>query len=327
MPTPDDGAAVGRDHGWVRQLARFVAPHRRKVAVALGAAFVGTGIAALTPLVQKVIVDDVILSEQRPLAPWLTLLLAAGVVRFAASFVRRFVGGRVSFDVQHDLRTAIYRHLQRLDFASHDRLQTGQLVSRASADVGLIQGILSFLPIVIGNFLLFAVSLVVMVFLSPLLTLVALAVAPLLGLVALRMRRTMFPASWDAQQQAGVVAGVVDEAVVGVRVVKGFGQEQRELGKLTGAARDLFARRLRMIRIQSHYQPTLQTIPVLGQVAILALGGWLAIEGNISLGTFLAFSTYLGQLTAPVRMLAGLLAVAQQARAGRGSRAAPGADR
>ena len=205
--------------------------------MALGAAFVGTGIAALTPLVQKVIVDDVILSDQRPLAPWLALLLAAGVVRFAASFVRRFVGGRVSFDVQHDLRTAIYRHLQRLDFASHDRLQTGQLVSRASADVGLIQGILSFLPIVIGNFLLFVVSLVVMVFLSPLLTLVALAVAPLLGLVALRMRRTVFPASWDAQQQAGVVAGVVDEAVVGVRVVKGFGQEERELAKLTDAAR------------------------------------------------------------------------------------------
>ena len=226
------------------------------------------------------------------------------------------MGGRVSFDVQYDLRNAIYDHLQRLDFASHDRLQTGQLVSRASADVGLIQGLLSFLPIVIGNFLLFGVSLVVMVFLSPLLTLVALVVVPLLGLVALRMRRTMFPASWDAQQQAGEVAGVVDEAVVGVRVVKGFGQEQRELDKLAGASRGLFARRLRTIRIQARYQPTLQTIPVLGQVAVLAIGGWLAIEGHISLGTFLAFSTYLVQLVAPVRMLAGLLAVAQQARAG-----------
>src|SRR5215213_2566975 len=192
MPTPDDGAAVSGDHGWVRQLARFVAPHRRKVAVALAAAFVGTGIAALTPLIQKVIVDDVILSQQRPLAPWLGLLLAAGIVRFGASFVRRYVGGRVSFDVQHDIRTAIYRHLQRLDFASHDRLQTGQVVSRASADIGLIQGILSFLPIVIGNLLLFVVSLVVMLFLSPLLTVVALAVGPLLLVVALRMRHLVF---------------------------------------------------------------------------------------------------------------------------------------
>ena len=73
------------------------------------------------------------------------------VVTFATSYIRRWLGGRVSLDVQYDLRNAIYERLQRLDFAGHDQMQTGQLVSRASSDVGLIQGLLSFLPIMLGN--------------------------------------------------------------------------------------------------------------------------------------------------------------------------------
>ena len=74
---------------------------------------------------------------------------------------RRWIGGRVSLDVQFDLRNAIYARLQRLDFAGHDQLQTGQLVSRAGSDVALLQGILSFLPITAGNLVALVVSLVV----------------------------------------------------------------------------------------------------------------------------------------------------------------------
>ena len=109
---------------------------------------------------------------------------------------------------------------------------------------------------------------------------------------------------------------MVDEAVTGVRVVKGFGQEDRELAGLASAAGDLYRSRVRSVRIQARYSSLLQAIPALGQVGVLALGGWLAIQGDITLGTFLAFSTYLVQLLAPVRMFAGMVAVAQQARAG-----------
>ncbi|MBV8236615.1 MAG: ABC transporter ATP-binding protein, partial [Acidimicrobiia bacterium] len=158
--------------------------------------------------------------------------------------------------------------------------------------------------------------LVIMLILSPVLTLVALAVVPLLFVVALRMRSGVFPASWDAQQEAAEVAGVVDEAVTGVRVVKGFGQEDRELTRLTDRAHTLFRSRMRLVRIQALYVPTLQALPAFGQVAVLALGGWLALHGEITLGTFLAFSSYLVQLAAPARMFAGLVAVGQQARAG-----------
>ncbi len=294
----------------------FLRPHRRHVALAFGAALLGSATAALTPAVERQIVDNVILRHRSPLAPWILALAAAGTVRFGAAYIRRFIGGRVSLDVQFDIRNTIYDQLQRLDFARHDEMQTGQLVSRANSDVGLIQSLLAFLPLMSGNLLLLGASLVIMTIYSPLLSAVSLVMVPLIGLVTLRMRDKVFPATWDAQQGEGQVAGVVDEAVTGVRVVKGFGQEDRETARLAATAADLYRSKMRAVRLQARYQPVLQALPTLGQAAVVALGGWLALRHRISLGTFLAFSTYLLGMVAPTRMLSGLLTVGQQARAG-----------
>ncbi|MDQ6897633.1 MAG: ABC transporter ATP-binding protein, partial [Actinomycetota bacterium] len=302
--------------GWIRRLGPYLGAHRRDVFWAFGAAVAGLSVSAFTPVIEKVIVDDVISGGGQSLVPWLVLLTAAGLFRFAVAYLRRFVGGRVALAVQFDLRNDIYERLQRLDFARHDDFQTGQLVSRAGADVGLVQGLLAFLPLMSGNLVMLAVSLVIMTVLSPLLTLVTLVVVPVILVVALRLRTTVFPAAWDAQQRAGEVAGVVDEAVSGVRVVKGFGQEQRELDRLVATSEDLFSSRLRAVRIQARFGAALQTVPALGQVAVLALGGWLALHHRLSIGTLLAFSSYLLELVAPVRMLSALTVVAQQARAG-----------
>ncbi len=301
--------------GWIRRLIGYLLPRRRNVIIAFGAAIAGMVVAALTPVLERLIVDDVVLGRHRPLAPWLALLVAAGLFRFGAAHLRRFVGGRVALDLQFDLRNDIYERLQRLDFARHDELRTGQLVSRAISDVNVVQGLLAFLPLVSGNLVMLVVSLVIMAVLSPLLTVVALLVVPAVFLLGLRLRTTVYPSSWDAQQKAGEVAGVVDEAVTGVRVVKGFGQEQRELGRLVQASQSLFGSKLRALRIQAKFAASLQAIPPLGQVGVLALGGWLAINGRITLGTFLAFSSYLLQMVAPVRMFSGLLTQSQQARA------------
>jgi ATP-binding cassette subfamily B protein len=302
--------------GWVRRLIGYMKPHKKHAYVAFGVAAGGQLIQSVLPLVQKVIVDDVVTARTRPLAPWLTLLLVLGAVRFVLAYFRRYRGGRIALDVQHDLRTAIFRQLQRLDFARHDELQTGQLVSRASSDVALIQGFLQFLPIGVANVLMFVVSMAAMLILSPLLACVMLLVGPALLFTAMRLRTSVFPASWDAQQKAGEVANVVEESVTGVRVVKGFGQESRELERLATRSQRMFAARVRLVNMQARLQPAMQTIPALGQVAVLALGGWLAMNDHISLGTFLAFSTYMLQLTPPVRMLAAILTVGQLARAG-----------
>lgn len=305
-----------KPQGWIRRLVGYMKPHKKNAYIAFGVAIGGQLIQSILPLVQKVIVDDVITTHKRPMAPWLALLIVLGIATFGFAYTRRYRGGRIALDVQHDLRTSIFRQLQRLDFARHDELQTGQLVSRASSDVALIQGFLQFMPIGVANILMFIVSLVAMFILSPLLACVMLLVAPALLFTALRLRTSVFPASWDAQQKAGDVANVVEEDVTGVRVVKGFGQEARELDRLTRRSRVMYAARVRLVNMQARLQPAMQTIPAFGQVAVLALGGWLALHGHISLGTFLAFSTYMLQLTPPVRQLAAILTVGQLARAG-----------
>ncbi|MFJ5591367.1 ABC transporter ATP-binding protein [Streptomyces noursei] len=302
--------------GWARRLSRDCWRYRKDVLLALGASLVGMGVTALVPLIPKLIIDDVVVRHDRALAPWATLLVVAAVVVYVLTYFRRFYGGRLALDVQHDLRTRMFDAIARLDGRRQDELSTGQVVGRATSDLQLIQSLLFMLPMMIGNVLLFAVSLAVMAVLSPLLTVVALAVAPALWIIARRSRARLFPATWYAQGQAAAVASVVDGAVSGVRVVKGFGQEEQETGKLREVGRRLFAARLRTVRLNARYTPALQAVPALGQVAMLALGGWMATRGHITLGTFVAFSTYLAQLVGPVRMLAMMLTVGQQARAG-----------
>ncbi|MFD9421539.1 MULTISPECIES: ABC transporter ATP-binding protein [unclassified Streptomyces] len=302
--------------GWGRRLTGYAWRYRRNVMLALGSSLAGMAVMALVPLITKVIIDDVVTDHTRSLAVWTGLLIAAAVLVYIATYIRRYYGGRLALDVQHDLRTEMYATITRLDGRRQDELSTGQVVGRATSDLQLIQGLLFMLPMTIGNVLLFLISLGIMAWLSPLLTLVALAVAPALWFIAHRSRNRLFPATWYAQSQAAAVAGVVDGAVSGVRVVKGFGQEEQETGKLREVGRKLFAGRLRTVRLNARYTPALQAVPALGQVAMLALGGWLATKGEITLGTFVAFSTYLAQLVGPVRMLAMVLTVGQQARAG-----------
>ncbi|WP_330283344.1 ABC transporter ATP-binding protein [Streptomyces sp. NBC_00588] len=307
---------MSMQRGWVRRLAGYAWRYPKDVVLALGSSLAGMAVMALVPLVTKVIIDDVIGDHSRAMAPWAGVLIGAAVLVYVLTYIRRYYGGRLALDVQHDLRTEMFETITRLDGRRQDELSTGQVVGRATSDLQLIQGLLFMLPMTIGNLLLFVISLVIMAWLSLPLTLVALAVAPALWWIARRSRSKLHPATWYAQAQAAAVAGVVDGAVSGVRVVKGFGQEEQETGKLREVGRRLFAGRLRTIRLNSTFTPALQAVPALGQVAMLALGGWLAVRGHITLGTFVAFSSYLAQLVGPVRMLAMVLTVGQQARAG-----------
>ena len=313
---PDDLSVTAADPGWVRRLWGYMMRHRRDVTLAVTAAVLGSVCQTIIPLIERQIVDGVIVSRNSSLWPWLVLLIALAIASFGFLYVRRYRGGRVALSVQYDLRNAMHAHLQVMDFDNLDRMPTGQLVARSNSDSALVQGLLSFFPIMSGNVLLMLFSLGVMIYLSPLLAVVSVIIAPTLLIVSYRMRRRVFPATWDGQQREGDVIQIVDEDVNGVRVVKAFGQEQRELERVADASQTLYGSRMRAVRLQSRYQPLLEAIPTIGQVAILAFGGWLALHHEITLGTFLAFSTYIVQLVSPARQLAGVLTVGQQARAG-----------
>ncbi len=302
--------------GWVRRLWALMLRHRRDMSLALVAAVLGSVCQVIVPLIERQIVDGVIVAHSSPLWTWLVLLVGLSAASFGFAYVRRYRGGKMALAVQYDLRCAMHDHLLEMDFDNLNRMPTGQLVARANSDSTLVQGLLAFFPIMSGNILLLLLSLVVMFYLSPLLALVSAVVAPAVLVVSFRMRWRVFPATWDGQQREGDVAQIVDEGVNGVRVVKAFGQERRELERVVEAAKRLYGSEMRAVRIQARYQPLLQAIPAFGQVAVLALGGYLALRHHISIGTFLAFSAYVAQMVAPARMLAGVLTVAQQARAG-----------
>ena len=313
--TAGAGARPGAQNAWLRRLAGYCARHRHLVVMALGGSLVATLVQAGIPLIMAWIVDSAILTRHEPIWLGATVLIVAGLLSFGGVYTRRYRGGQLSLDVQHDMRTELFESLERLDGTRQDQLHTGQIVSRSISDLNMVQSLLAQVPMLLGNALLFVLSIAIMAYLSPLLTVVALAIAPALWLIAIASRRRLFPASWDAQQKEAEVAGVVDGAVTGVRVVKGFGQEEQESDRLEGVATRLYSARVRVVRLTARYNPALAAVPMFGQVAVLALGGWLALHGSIKIGVFLAFSLYIGQMVSPVRALTTLITIGQEARA------------
>ncbi|WP_051772501.1 ABC transporter ATP-binding protein [Saccharothrix sp. NRRL B-16314] len=307
---------VTKTDGWIRRLASACWKHRALVVWSILAAVVGVGLQAVGPLLIKVAVDDAVAGRTDRLT-WLAVaLVGLELLTFGTAFVRRFLGGRLAVDVQHDLRQGVFGAVQRLDGPKQDAMRTGQVVSRSITDLQLVNSLLSMTPLAFGTVVFAVAAIVAMFWLSPLLTVIALVIVPAVGVVAARTRLTLFPATWSAQQRAADVAQHVEETVTGVRVVKGFGQEAREIGRLESRAKLLFAERMRAARLTARPSATLTALPYLGQVAVLALGGWLALRGEVTLGTFLAFATYVATLVGPTRLLSSLMVTAQLARAG-----------
>jgi ATP-binding cassette subfamily B protein len=302
--------------GWIRRLSAACWRHPRVVVLSVVAAVVGVGFQAAGPILVKFVVDDAVAGRTDALGWLVGGLVAMELLTFGTAFVRRYIGGRLALDVQHDLRQAVFGAVQRLDGGKQDALRTGQVVSRSITDLTLVQGLLMMVPLAIGTVVFALAALAAMLWLSPLLTVVALVVTPVVAILAARSRTTLFPATWSAQQRAADLAQHVEETVTGVRVVKGFGQERHEVARLERAARTLFAERMRAAALTSKIAATMVAMPAIGQVAVLALGGWMALHGQVTLGTFLAFASYVANLIGPTRLLSSLLVSGQLARAG-----------
>src|SRR4051812_46991784 len=177
----------------LRRLWPYVRAQRRSLVLTCVTAFGAAVISTVVPVVERQIVDNVILTRRAPLLPWLGVLLALALAAFVMVKVRRYRAAKVNIEVAIALREAIHEQVQRLDLASHGMLSTGQLVSRASADVQLISAVTRVIPALAANILLMVGALVVMTVLSPLLALVSLIVVPGLVLLAWRMRLKLYP--------------------------------------------------------------------------------------------------------------------------------------
>ncbi|NIH87363.1 ABC transporter ATP-binding protein [Amycolatopsis granulosa] len=303
-------------NGWIRRLAAACWRHPVLVVAAMAAAVLSVGLQAASPLLVKVAVDDAVLRQTDRLGLLVAGLVGVQLLMFGTAFVRRYVGGRLALDVQHDLRRRVFDAVSRLDGGKQDSLRTGQVVSRAITDLQLVVSLLFVVPLSAGSVVFAVFSVAAMLWMSPGLTVIALIVVPAVAIVAGTARKRLFPATWSAQQRAADVAQHVEETVTGVRVVKGFGQEAREVARLEKTARRLFAERLRAARLAAVPTATTSALPAAGQVAVLAFGGILALNGQVSLGTFLAFASYVSGLIGPARMMSALVVQAQLTRAG-----------
>ncbi|MDN2502422.1 ABC transporter ATP-binding protein, partial [Nocardia nova] len=263
----------------------------------------------------KAALDRARAGEVGALAPIAGILVALAIARFAATYGRRWLAGRLALDVQHEVRVDLLTALHRYDGPRQDRLRTGQVVSRSISDLQLVQGLLAMAPLSAASLLIFVFAAVAMLVLSPPLALVSLLTVPLLALVVYRVRPRLHAATWSAQQRAADLAQHVEETVTGVRVVKGFGQESRMVRILEEHGRRLYAHRMRAARIDSRFAPTVSAIPQAGLVIVIALGGTLALRSVIGVGTFLAFATYVTMMASSTRILSNVLVMAQLTRA------------
>ena len=295
------------------RLLGFLRPYRRGVLVSFVLAAAAMGVGVLIPYLVGRTVDD-IRGGGVELWPLALAVAGAGVLRLAFSVARRLVAGRVSLGVEYDLRNRIYRHLHSLELAFFDSQQTGQLMSRATVDLqavrfflgyGLIFIMQSALTIVIASAVMFAVDAD--------LAAVSLAPMPVVIWVAFRYGRRNRPASQEVQQRIAELTAEAEENVSGVRVVKAFAQEQRQLWRFRHAVKRVFDQSLVTARLRAFYSPLLGFLPQLGLAALLLVGGRQAIRGSITVGDFVAFYGYVLMLTSPMRMLGIALGMAQRA--------------
>jgi ATP-binding cassette subfamily B protein len=246
--------------------------------------------------------------------PLALAIFGAAVLRLGLIVVRRVVAGKVSLGVEFDLRETFYAHLQRLELGFFDSQQTGQLMSRATVDLQSIRFFLGYGLIFITQTLLTIVlASAVMFWINPWLALIALAPAPLVVYVASRYNRVSRPAQQEVQQRIAELTAEAEENVSGIRIVKAFAREEHQLGRFRRAVARVFDQSIYSTKLQAFFSPLLGLLPQLGIALVLLIGGREVIAGNLSLGDFTAFYTYLVMLAGPMRMLGMTMGMAQRA--------------
>ena len=247
-----------------------------------------------------------------------TVIFIISFVRFFGAAVGSYQLGRVSNQLEADLRSVVYNHLFTLSFSFFDKTQTGQLISRANSDIKTIQMFLMIAPMLLTSLLSFAFAAIYMLSVHLTLALASMIAIPLVFFLSVKLRRLTFPLSWLTQARQADVAVIVDENINGQRIVKSFAQEMMQVNLLARAAKKLQWVQVRSVDVSAFYNPLIENLSVLGSVLVWVYGGWLVIEGEIALGSLVAFTMYLMMIQMPFRFLGWMLMLEQRAKASAG---------
>ena len=306
--------------GWFRRLLPVIAARRATFAVVLATGISGLALQVSVPMVLRRAVDrslgelggSAALDDLR----WhVVLLVVMATASFALRFTYRYLLFGTACRIETDLRDAVYQHLTRLPFSFYDRVAAGEVISRANSDIRSIQLLLAFGPLAGLSVASFLMALGFMLSIHVPLTLVTVSTMPLVFLLGQQLRDRVFPLSWVTQGRMAEVAMVVDENVNGTRVVKSFAAEYDQIALLARAADRLRWAATALVEARARFNPLIEALPRLGMALVLLYGGHLAIDGQVGVGSLLAFSGYVTMIAMPFRMFGFVLIQAQRAAA------------
>ena len=316
---PKAGIDPDTSKSWIKRAYPIVASHKGHFLVALILSFVGLVLQLQIPQFLSDAIDNSL--GRHPTVPlhfYVYWVLVLGFIGGVAGYFSRTSLFKVAYDIEYDLRNSIYEHLTRMSFPFYDRVQSGQLISRANSDIRSVQMYLTFAPLILVQCSIAVVAFGYMLATSVPLAFVAMATMPLIYWTGIRMRKKLFPVSWVIQSRLADVATVVDENTNGVRVVKSFAAEENQLRKMATAAEKVQWAYIRDADLRARFSPLIQNLSQVGLVFVLLLGGYLVIHGHLELGAILKFNIYLLMMQAPFMMLGMLIMMGQRAAASAG---------
>ncbi len=313
--TPINSIHPNKELGWMRRLLPIAKSHKKSLYVGLLTGVIALVLNVAVPAMARNAIDAALEADREALTTWAIILISVGVGRFIFGALYRYSLFQLAWGVETDLRTLLYSHLTKLSFSYFDRTQSGEVISRANSDIRSIQVLLAFGPLIGMTIISFILAFGYMMTLHVPLTLVSLITLPGVYFFGQKLRRVVFPLTWVSQARLAELATIVDENVNGIRVVKSFAAEKHQVGLLQRAAEHIKWVNVEAIRARAKYNPIIESLPRVGMALVLLYGGYLAIEGSVSIGTLFAFNAYVIMLQAPFRMFGFLLLQTQRASA------------
>ncbi len=297
-------------------IGRTLLGYRTVSAFAIAGALLWMAALVTIPYLVGTVIDNAISAGDRDrIAPLVGLLILAGLVQGVGIGVRRYFGFALSYRAETDLRNRMFEHLQRLAFSFHDQTSTGQLMARASSDLSQVRLVFAMLPITIANVAMLAIVVTVLIVIDPVLGVVASLAVPMLFGSANRFAGKVIQVSFRVQERLADLSEVVEEAVGGIQVVKAYGQEDQESARLEKTATEIYDESMTVVRLRSKFAPLFELIPSAAMVAVLWLGGIRVVDGDLTIGEFVAFIQYLTVLVFPLRITGWFFAQVPRAAA------------
>ena len=243
-------------------------------------------------------------------------LVGLALARGLFTFLQGYLAERASQGVAYDLRDALFERIERLSFSYYDRVETGQLVTRLTSDVEQIRTFAGSGVVQLANAVAMLIgTTVLLLYLDWQLALVALAIVPIIAVLLVRFVGRIRPLFKEVQQTLGRLNSVLQEDLLGVRVIRAFAREDYETARYTSVNEELLDKNLTTVRLFSNNFPFVFLFANLGTLAIIWFGGWQVIGGRLSVGDLVAFNTLLGFMLFPILTIGFLSASISRAGA------------